>query len=151
MAIERVQDWPILLDEYIRDHLNKPFTWGDNDCCLFACTAVQILTGIDPAESWRGKYTSREAALHLAQVRGCNTVYDIAKSMAAQYGFEEIMPGFASRGDIVCHTSTNPNGLGQTLAVVGAGVCYGPGDNGLIVTQLGDIITRKTTKAWKIG
>ena len=146
----RIQNWESTLEAFIQSRLGTPFIWGENDCCLFACDAVALITGIDPAKTWRGKYNNRESALHLAQVRNCNSVYDIAKSMADEYGFQEQSPKMVTRGDIICHRSLNPQGLGQTLAVVGSGVVYGPGDSGLITTKLDTIWNFTHTKAWKI-
>lgn len=37
---------------------SEPFEWGKNDCALWAATYVYEQTGIDPAESLRGKYSS---------------------------------------------------------------------------------------------
>jgi hypothetical protein len=149
--LTRYQDWPIQLAAFIESAYDMPFVWGEHDCCLFACSGVQILTGTDPALNWRGKYNSRESAMFLARIKGYETLYDIANGMAKECNIQERPVKTAQRGDIVLHTSPNPVGLGTTLGIVDGSHCYGPGDFGLIATPMTDVWNDPKAKAWKIG
>ena len=66
----RLDDWQTLL----ADELSKPrsFSWGKNDCCLFAGDIVQTITGIDPAATFRGKYDTALGAIKEIKRQGLN-------------------------------------------------------------------------------
>lgn len=149
--LQRVQEWPQLLNAFIDKHRDLPFTWGSHDCCLFAGSAVYLMTGVDPAESWRGKYNSVASAMHLAQVRGCFSVAEIAQSMANQYGIPNCPPMMAGRGDLMLFKSNSIEGLGHTLGVVDGNVIYSPGHDKLEAIAIASVWLDPQTKAWKIG
>ena len=98
-----------------------PFAWGENDCCTFACDAVQAMTGQDPAHGLRSHRTALEAAEVLRDGGG------VAGLAEARLG-AEIPPRLAAVGDI---------GLAQldgrdTLLVCGGTMWVGPGADGLV-------------------
>ena len=43
----RLPDWQPRLQALIQARLAAPFAWGEHDCCLFVCDAVQAITGQD--------------------------------------------------------------------------------------------------------
>lgn len=47
-----------ILSDYIDRIADKPFQWGVNDCLIMVAGAVQLLTGVDHADGFRGKYQS---------------------------------------------------------------------------------------------
>lgn len=47
-----------LLSDYIDRVSAQPFRWGVNDCLIMVAGAVEVLTGVDHAEGYRGRYTS---------------------------------------------------------------------------------------------
>lgn len=56
--IQRKENWPMLLSEYITKIREKPFKRGVNDCCFMPANCVKALTGYDPAKAFRGKIKS---------------------------------------------------------------------------------------------
>ena len=50
------------LNETIKAALGRPFLWGEFDCCLFAADCTASVCGVDPAENYRGKYTTETGA-----------------------------------------------------------------------------------------
>ena len=96
-------------DGFLRANKDKPFTWGVNDCCLFAANAILAITGTDIADDFRGKYSSEEMAFALiTTVTGITnpTVADAAAHCAAKHGMpENTHPLMAKRGDLVTVTS----------------------------------------------
>lgn len=44
--------------KYIRGTADYPFVWGEIDCATWAAGLVLDATGIDPAELWRGTYST---------------------------------------------------------------------------------------------
>lgn len=110
MGLIRREGWPELLMRFIRDARHRPFVWGEWDCFLFASAAVQVLTGADPAASWRGKYhDERGAEACLAAAGGLTMVWTEA------LGPFPILPAFAQRGDIAL---VSVDGSAPTSAVV---------------------------------
>lgn len=109
----RRQDWPRYLADYLCVAAKKPFTWGEHDCCLYACGAIEALTGLDVAAPFRGLYGDKATALRvLAKYNG---VEGIAQMVAREHGFDEIPPLMAGRGDVV---SVETLEAGVALAVV---------------------------------
>lgn len=72
----------------------RRFQYGIWDCCLFACDAIQVMTGVDPAAEFRGRYDSAESARALGSVRV------IAEGTAARYAMPETPILHARRGDV---------------------------------------------------
>lgn len=66
----RFPDWPRRLDVAIEAARRRPFCYGTVDCALFAADVVLALTGVDLAESFRGRYSSRSEAVALLGARG---------------------------------------------------------------------------------
>ena len=54
--MQRYPDWPSRLERYLQAARGRPFSWGENDCALFACGAVAAMTGEDPASRFRAGY-----------------------------------------------------------------------------------------------
>ena len=66
----RYQDWQIRFESWVRDRQAKPFAWGSNDCCTFAASCVQAITGVDPTPAGLGKHRTEKQALRAAQRHG---------------------------------------------------------------------------------
>lgn len=47
-----------VLSAYVDAHAGKPFAYGVNDCLLMVAGAVELLTGVDHARAYRGRYSS---------------------------------------------------------------------------------------------
>jgi hypothetical protein len=54
----RVENWHSKLLAYIDQQERTPFAYGVNDCLLITAGAVEVVTGVDHAASFRGKYRS---------------------------------------------------------------------------------------------
>lgn len=137
--LKRRHGWPEALAAEIERAYHLPFSWGNNDCCLFACNCALVLTGIDLAASFRGYKTRREAMEVLKKFGG---VSGVAEAVAHSHAVPEIVPLCARRGD-VCLLDA---GRGETL-----GVCVGdwivcPGFSGLTAFPL-----LQGIRAWEIG
>ena len=91
----RRADWPERLAEFIEARRLEPFAWGKNDCALFAADAVNLLIGVDYAESLRGYTTERGALGKIKRAGGL-------RAFAA--ALPEKPPGLAQRGDVVLVT-----------------------------------------------
>ena len=52
--MERLQDWPSRLAEFVESRRDVGFARGKADCCMLVADAVQAMTGVDYAARWRG-------------------------------------------------------------------------------------------------
>ena len=123
------------LYDFIASRKNTPFKWGENDCCLFACDAVQVMTGIDHSINFRGKYDDEKGAMKVVKEAG--GIHAIASTALGS----EIKPLTAQRGDIVLLEIPRP-----TLAVCVGNVVVAPGELGLECKLLNCAIC-----AWRIN
>lgn len=137
--IKRLSDWPERLAKFIADTRQKPFVWGENDCCLFAMDCVEAITGHDLAEPYRG-YKSQIQALRL--LNKCGGVAGIADAVAAKYNIPEIPPLTAQRGDVCLFDI----GRGDTLGIRAGEHIFAPGREGLI-----GFPSLQAVRAWRIG
>lgn len=127
----RVDLWESKLDEYLKTV--GPFEWGQNDCCLFAANAVEVITGVDPAKKYRGYKTKLGAAKKLKDL-------GIEGAWTKEFG-EPINPKLLRRGDVVLFDNEGD------LAV---GICIGThffavGEDGLLRFPMS-----KAIKGWKV-
>ena len=100
--LHRKPTWQLLLDLYLRSRQRAKFRYGLNDCCLFACDAIQEMTGTDIAAPFRGRYHSRDEAYRaIAKYAGRPSVQAVAERIAAEHGMPEATPANAQRGDVV--------------------------------------------------
>lgn len=132
--MKRLPDWEPRLHAYLAGVMRAPFAWGSHDCALFVGSAVEALTGVDPAAAYRGGY-STETGARLALKRHGKTT--LVATFDAAFG-ASVAPAFAGRGDIILTTDSN------------AGVCMGGfaylvGDVGLVKVNRSD-----WSRAWTI-
>ncbi len=99
--MRRLKDWPGRLASFITATEDDSFVWGENDCCLRAANAVKVITGVDVATKFRGKYKTARGAAGVLKRFTNGGVGELAFKIAQDYGLEEIHPSFAQRGDVV--------------------------------------------------
>lgn len=135
--LTRYQDWPERLDEYLNSRLAVPFTFGVNDCALFAMDAIQAMTGVDLGAEIRGTYSDQEGANAILTEENLLRI-------ATAAGMEEKPILFAQRGDILLYMQQS----GPTLLVLGMdGINgWGPGEDG--AKQCAP--ARNCLKAWRV-
>ena len=120
----RNEFWLASLEAYLASKMYQPFEWGVHDCALFAAGAIQAMTGMDVASSYRGKYSDESGAYEvLEKVTGIkNATVEDAMSVASSYYncIRPIPPLQAQRGDIVSYEHEGK----PTLGVVGVNGTY---------------------------
>ncbi len=90
----RLTDWQTRLHECITAAQALPFEWGVHDCCLFAADCVHVITGVDHAASFRGKYSTALGAQRVITERG-----GLVAFLTEQLG-EPVHPALAQTGDV---------------------------------------------------
>jgi hypothetical protein len=91
----RPENWPELLDEYLREAQRMPFAWGRQDCCTLAADWVRLIRGVDPMAAWRGQYRTAAGAVRAIEAGG-----GLASMVSSVLG-DPIPVTFAQRGDVV--------------------------------------------------
>lgn len=141
--LQRVPGWEGWLDVFLRSRARRRFSWGVNDCCLFACDAVLVMTGTDIARGFRDLYTTRAGACRAILNAGASSVGELADMIAVQHDLRVVPAGFAQRGDVVLLRRE----LGESLGIVSlTGVeIWAPSDEGLV-----EVPFREAQRAWRI-
>jgi cell wall-associated NlpC family hydrolase len=107
--VNRREDWPERLAAFIEAARARPFSWGANDCMLFAADAIAAMTDVDLAAGFRGAYADEAGANAVLAPYG-----GIAGLLTAILGPPLDTPALAQRGDVVIF----PGESGDTAAVV---------------------------------
>ncbi|MPT00937.1 MAG: hypothetical protein E2581_20910 [Pseudomonas sp.] len=103
----RYRDWPARLHETIQAASERPFLWGEFDCCLFVSDCSIAICGVDPAKEYRGRYKTEIGAKRVIAARhgSLEAVLDVH--------FMRVPVEFVQRGDIVAFE----NEQGKCVAV----------------------------------
>lgn len=96
-AVAAEPPWAPALRAWAMVRLGKPFAWGETDCAILACEAVDVQTSGRLAERYRGRYGTLLGALRLQIKEGINLA-----SVLADAGLREIPAGEAMIGDLIC-------------------------------------------------
>lgn len=125
--MNRQPNWPTRLALFIEEKEKQPFAWGSNDCCLFTCDWIAILTQIDPAAEFqlRGAYTTALGAERILKEHGGLEV--LAEAWFKAHGRDACPISHAGRGDVVVFRTENGPMLGVCLGAMSAG----PGKDGV--------------------
>jgi hypothetical protein len=128
----KVKNWQSLLADHLFAQMAKPFEWGINDCCLFACDCVHVMTGQDPGTAYRNKYTTELGARRTLKRVGGGSI-----ETAFNQVFGPLKPRLnAGRGDLALINTD----LGPAVGIVCGGSVWAVGLDGLVPLPLKDII-----------
>ena len=125
--LPRLGDWPQRLSAHCQLWNNTPHDWNGADCVTFAADAVLAISGVDPIEDLRGRWTTRSGALRVIKNEGFSSLSEIVASR-----FEECRIDEVGRGDIVMC----PGEAGEFVAVVMGHYAVAPGEHGLMQVSL---------------
>lgn len=133
----RHDNWPRILEDFIESRRKTTFTWGVNDCCIFAANAVRLLTGQDFAADLRGTYKTKLGAARVLKKHGG------IEGIMARTALSEQAVEFAQRGDVV----QLGEGHKATLGVcVGSAAAFVNSIGGLVLCPL-----NACSRAWRVG
>jgi hypothetical protein len=105
------------LNEYILAVRERPFAYGNYDCCIFVAGAIEAMTGADPMAEYRGQYDSVETGKAALRTLGQGT---LLKTLYRKFG--KPLPGAHGRkGDIAWYNGAVGLVLGRVAMFVGAG------------------------------
>lgn len=136
--MQRKPDWPKHFMAELQAAAERPFVWGEHDCALFACNMVRAMTGSDPAEVFRGVYSTQTGAYRLIASYGGMAA--LAESVARDFGCQEVRPSMAQRGD-VCVVDLGPDGNAL-------GICAGERVAVASLLGIAFLPMKHVTRAW---
>lgn len=112
--MQRLSNWEELLGEYLAGCEGRAFEYGTLDCALFASSAVEAMTGTDPAADFRGQYDSLHGSIRALRQIGNGTL-----EATFDARFPLIPIGFARRGDLAFVDGSVGVVVGGTAALIG--------------------------------
>ncbi|WP_273839921.1 DUF6950 family protein [Providencia rettgeri] len=130
----RHPNWTTRLPQTLQKATQKPFSWGQHDCCLFAADCAIAVCGIDIAEKVRGRYKTKSGAMRVLK----SEFGDLESGLSSF--FIEIELNKATRGDIVMFNGDD----GKTLGVLWANKIWAVTDNGARPVNF------QPAKAWRV-
>ncbi|XUO88412.1 hypothetical protein RVM26_04750 [Halomonas sp. KM072] len=117
----RHRDWTTRLHHEIQAASERPFSWGEFDCCTFAAACCIAICDVDPIEKYRGRYSTETGAKRVLK----NT-HGSLEALWDAY-FERVPVAMRQRGDVVLFTSE----FGRCVGVVWAGSIWAATNDGV--------------------
>ena len=118
-------DWSIKLFAFIDEVRQRPFKWGEWDCCSFSDAAIKSMTGehiIPKTLKWKDKKTAIQAIRKYG-----GTIVEAIERAAKAKKLQPIPTSFITTGDLVVFKRDKKN-------IVGISDGYyilAPGDDGI--------------------
>ena len=116
--------------------MNRPFEWGEFDCCLFACDIIVLAGGNDFAKNVRGSYTTEIGAKRVLK-KHFGTMLEAFDSLPV------VEFNFVQRGDLTLFDTDN----GEVMGIHWGDGFFAVGKTGLGVMKQTD----KPIKSWRVG
>lgn len=139
----RHSTWEADLNAYLAQHRRSEFQWGSLDCGLFFAGACEAMTGFDPGEPFRGKYTTELGAAKALKKHGAGDLESTLDGL-----FEVIEPGFVQRGDGVWDGERVGISVGAYAFMIGE---ERDEEGNVVRTGLIRIPRAEWLKGWRVG
>ncbi|AHI61254.1 hypothetical protein vBVpaS1601_29 [Vibrio phage vB_VpaS_1601] len=127
----RIQNWPRVIADQIKEHSNIPFEWGKKDCCLAVADIVNLYAGFDIAEDFRGKYKTLLGSKRALKTYGQGDIKSTIDTMMTEIPVEE-----AGRGDLALVKTE----AGESLAILFSTRAWAMGENGMVALTMDKVI-----------
>ena len=148
-GLDRFGDWEVRLHGYLTENQSRNFSYGEWDCALFVCGAIEAMTGIDPARWFRGRYHNRnEARAAMREACGTARFEEFFESMAERYHMKEMPISFARRGDMVFVYHEGRASLG--IVGMDGQRCIILGETRRGIQGLGFVPLADAVRAWRV-
>lgn len=96
-SCNRKSDWEIRLAEAITAHVDIAPDWGISDCLMTTGDVMFAVTGTNPLEKFRNKYTTEHGAAKLMKRNKCNDAEEVFEKYL---GMTPINRFAAHKGDV---------------------------------------------------
>lgn len=124
--MKRFVDWDNRLNQYLAEATKKEFDYAEHNCAHFAAGAVEAMTGEDPMEEFRGKFTNEKEAREALKTYGGGSLFS---TLRRKFG-NPVNGAHAKRGDLAYHD--------KSLGVVSGNGKHAIffGENGFVLIRL---------------
>lgn len=109
----RRDNWPAILDAFIAERIDRPFSWASHNCALFAADWVKEATGIDPAAELRPRIFGPLSAMRILRDAGGLTI--LVDEACTRHGWPTVPVAHANRGDLVLTLTDSGPAVGVSL------------------------------------
>lgn len=82
-----------ILHAIYREQKVLPFAWSERDCLAFCGLCAQAITGRDPTEALRSRYSSEIGAQRVMRQHGWSGLHDVALSFFPEIDLAMAQPG----------------------------------------------------------
>jgi hypothetical protein len=127
------------LTAFLLESYELSFEWGERDCGLWVAEWVKRVRGVDPGQSFRGRYKTAFGCARLVKRHG--DLLRLATEAFAAAGLVKIEVGEAQPGDIACVDANR----GQTLGLFVRNRVAMIVDRGIVSTSAYPVL-----RAWKV-
>jgi hypothetical protein len=143
----RYEDWHARLGAHIKAASQRHFSWGEFDCCTFACDGILAMTGVDPMADLRGKYGTAIGSARALKAFAGGGLDEATEAITGRLYMEEISPPLAARGDCVLADVDTGAGRAPALGLVSLSgrTALFAGPSGLT-----EIPLRNCRRAWRV-
>ncbi len=149
--LKRLPGWQNKLEMFLKDARDNSaeltMDWQKRTCGFWVADAIEVMTGVDLAEEYRGRVDSQFGALRLLQEEGFSSLDDLVASR-----LPEIQPVMAGRGDLLMVPSEDEGALANATALAWPPFYFAVGTNGLVKESIfkadGSLVA---TRAFKVG
>jgi len=143
--VTRKENWQTALYDHLQRVWERPFAYGEHDCCLFAAGCIEAQTGVDVADGLRGQYSDRRSALRMMRrLCGQPSLERVVETQFEHLGLLEVSVSMAQRGDVVLLELDGVLALG-ILAPHGTAI-IAPSEKGLVYLPM-----NRARRAWAVG
>lgn len=157
--MKRLPDWKHRLAAFVREREHAPFVWGRQDCALFTCDAIRVMTDVDVAAELRGYDCARGAVKALVdylvrrdvevpawKVHLPSLLATVATRIALEHRALRITPTSVRPGDITLAKVATPKSS-VALSLIGLdGKLLSAGPDGIFRGERNAV-----AMAWRIG
>lgn len=99
MGQDKVEYWETKLVKFANEKFGKPFIWGQTDCGILCCEALDLMYGLTEAPKHRDKFNSKMQA-YKYQIRVKNIL-----GILTELGAEEVDKRRSVIGDFILSVS----------------------------------------------
>ena len=136
----RLDDWDTRLEAVIAA-ADKPFAWGSHDCCTFAASCVDAVTGQSLWIKGLASYRTAAGAKKALKKAGFE---DLGAALDSVLGARKAIT-MARRGDIVLIAGTSGSGPGCAVVDLSGEWAVGLSPEGVVRVRLAEAVA-----AWSV-
>lgn len=114
LPTHRLHNWDIRLGDFIHSNSSQTFSYGKWDCFQFLRLGVQSMTGVDLMTGFRSYHSRLGYLRQLYTYCESLSLATFMDKLMDSFGFPEVYPNFAHRGDpVLIHTLAGEGAIGM--------------------------------------